>query len=136
MTIVVIYTNLLPIPFWQIVSLNIMMTMGIMGRFIPAGALTTAIPDMRDRGAYMSVSASLQQMAGGIAAAFAGLVVVQKDSHSPLEHYDTLGYVVCAITAVCIFMVYRVDVMVKQKNRVAAQSAQPQPEEASVESFH
>lgn len=125
-TIVMIYTNLLPVPFWQIVSLNIMMTMGIMGRFIPAGALTTEIPEMRDRGAYMSVSASLQQMAGGIAAAFAGLVVVQKDSHSPLEHYNTLGYVVCAITAVCIFMVYRVDVMVKRKNLLNGQPPQHQ----------
>jgi predicted MFS family arabinose efflux permease len=132
MTIVVIYTNLLPVPFWQIVSLNIMMTMGIMGRFIPAGALTTEIPEMRDRGAYMSVSASLQQMAGGIAAAFAGLVVVQKDSHSPLEHYNTLGYVVCAITAVCIFMVYRVDAMVKRKSLLNGQPAQHQPAEVPI----
>jgi predicted MFS family arabinose efflux permease len=113
--LILIYTNLSPVPLWQIIAINMVLFMGIMSRMIPATALTMSVPDMKDRGAFMSVNASLQQMAGGIAALSAGLIVTQKTKTSPLEHYDTLGIVVSVLTVVCIFLVYRVSVMVKKK---------------------
>ena len=66
--------------------------MGIMSRMVPATALASAIPDMKDRGAYMSINSSLQQMAGGIAAVCAGLIVTQTTKTSPIEQYDILEY--------------------------------------------
>ena len=63
----------------------------------------------------MSISASLQQIAGGIAAAVAGMIIVQKDKHSPLEHYDWLGYVMVGITCTTIVLMYRVNGMIKRK---------------------
>jgi predicted MFS family arabinose efflux permease len=113
--VVLIYTNLSHIPFWLVIVFNVIMMMGIMGRMIPSTALVTAIPDMQDRGAFMSINASLQQIAGGIAAAFAGIIVVQETSHSPLEHYNTLGYIVVGIAVLGVIMIYRVSVMVKDK---------------------
>jgi predicted MFS family arabinose efflux permease len=71
---------------------------------------------MQDRGAFMSINASLQQIAGGIAAAVAGMIIVQKDKYSPLQHYDTLGYVIVVIGLVTIFLLYRVNEMIKKKN--------------------
>jgi len=112
---ILIYTNLVPIPLWQVVLVNMVLFMGIMSRMIPATTLTMSIPDMKDRGAFMSVNASLQQMAGGIAALCAGLIVTQKNSTSPLENYGILGIVVSVIIAVCCIFVYRVSVMVKKK---------------------
>ncbi len=70
---------------------------------------------MNDRGAFMSVNASLQQIAAGIAAAFAGLIVVQKDKFSPLEHYHTLGYFIVCISVISIFLMHRVSNLVKRK---------------------
>lgn len=119
---VVVYTNIPVLPLAVIIALNILMTIGIMGRFIPAGALTTAIPDMKDRGAFMSVSSSLQQVSGGVAAAFAGMIVVQKDQFSPLEHYNTLGYIIVVIIAVCVFMMYRVNAMVEKRQEQTAEA--------------
>lgn len=113
--IVVVYTNLSVTPFWLVIALNIMMMMGIMSRMIPSGALVSGLPQMQDRGAFMSINSSLQQIAGGIAAVFAGFVVHQQTETSPLEHYNTLGYIIVGITALAIFMVYRVSVMVKAK---------------------
>ncbi len=113
--VVIAYTNLGQTPLWEVMIFNILMMMGIMSRFIPSGALTSAIPDMPDRGAFMSINASLSQISGGIAAAIGGMIVVQKDKFSPLEHYNTLGYVVSATCLLTIFMVYRVDRMVKGK---------------------
>ena len=115
MILIVIYTNLSVTPLWVVVCLNMMMMSGIIGRMVPAMALTTSVPSMPDRGAFMSINSSLQQIAGGIASAFAGLVVVQKDKFSPIEHYNTLGYIIVVITILCIFMVNRVDKLVKSK---------------------
>ena len=115
MVMVVLYTNLSVTPLWLVIIFNVLMMMGIMSRMVPSTALVTGIPDMADRGAFMSINSSLQQIAGGIAAAVAGMIVVQKDKFSPLEHYNTLGYIIVGITTVSIFMLYRVSVMVKKK---------------------
>ena len=111
---ILIYVNLSPIPLWQIVVINMILFMGIMSRMIPATTLTMSLPDIKDRGAFMSVNASLQQMAGGIAALCAGLIVTQETKSSPLLHYDTLGVVVSVLIVICIFFVYRVSQMVKK----------------------
>ncbi|HMJ45677.1 MAG TPA: MFS transporter [Ferruginibacter sp.] len=110
---VVIYTNLGPSPFLLVIIMNIVMMIGIMSRMVPAMALTSALPKMQDRGAFMSINSSLQQFAGGIAAAIGGMIVVQKSKVSPLEHYDTLGYVSVIIILINIWMVYRVNKIIK-----------------------
>ena len=112
---VIVYTNLAATPLWLVVVFNVLMMAGIMSRMIPSTALVTAIPVMQDRGAFMSINSSLQQIAGGIAAAFAGMIVVQKDNFSPLEHYNTLGYIIVGITIVGVFLVYRVSTLIKKK---------------------
>ncbi len=113
--LILIYTNLTPVPLWQVVVINMILFMGIMSRMIPATTLTMSVPDLRDRGAFMSVNSSLQQMAGGIAALFAGLIVTQETKTSPLRNYDTLGIVVSVLILICLYFVYRVSVMVKKK---------------------
>ncbi|HEX2845789.1 MAG TPA: MFS transporter [Chitinophagaceae bacterium] len=112
---IIVYTNLSPVPLWLIILINMILFMGIMSRVIPAVALTTSIPEMKDRGAFMSINGSLQQMAGGIAAISAGLIVSQPSKAAPLQHYPTLGIVVCCAIVVCAVFVYRVSVVVKKK---------------------
>jgi len=117
---VLIYTNLSVIPFWFVLLMNILFMIGIMSRMVPAMALTSSLPKMQDRGAYMSVSSSLQQIAGGLAAAVGGMIVVQKTKFSPLEHYNTLGYIIVGISAISVFLLSRVSRMVKRKSREQA----------------
>ena len=112
---VVVYTNLTPLPFPVILTMNILFTIGIMSRMIPAMALNTSLPRLEDRGAFMSINSSLQQMAGGLAAVVGGLIVHQETKTSPLEHYNTMGYIIVILTAICVFMVYRVSKIVKQQ---------------------
>jgi hypothetical protein len=64
----------------------------------------------------MSINASLQQIAGGVAAAVAGSIVVQKTKYSPLEHYNILGYLIVIISCISIVLLYRVSNMIKRKN--------------------
>ena len=115
MIVVVIYTNLSPVPFAVVMGMNILMMIGIMSRIVPAMALVTALPKMQDRGAFMSINSSLQQIAGGIAAGVGGMIVVQQTKTSPLQHYNTLGYVIVAIIILNIIQLYRVSNLIKAR---------------------
>ena len=120
MVMVVIYTNLTPVPLPIVLIMNVFFMIGIMSRMVPSMALTSSLPRMQDRGAFMSISSSLQQIAGGIAAGVGGMIVVQKNKFSPLEHYNTLGYVIVALSFITIFLVYRVSRLVKTQQAVKA----------------
>ena len=119
MVVVVVYTNLKPVHFGIVIMMNILMMIGIMSRIVPAMALVSALPQMQDRGAFMSINSSLQQIAGGVAAGIGGMIVIQKTKTSPLEHYDTLGYVIVILIVVNIIMMYRVSNMVKARQHIA-----------------
>lgn len=112
MIIIVIYTNLKPVPFILVLALNIVMMAAIMSRIVPAMALVSALPRMQDRGAFMSINSSLQQVAGGFAALIGGFIVVQQTKTSPLQHYNTLGYVIVVIIIANIIQMHRVNNLV------------------------
>ena len=118
MVIVVIYTNLKPVHFAVVMVMNILMMIGIMSRIVPAMAIVSALPKMQDRGAFMSINSSLQQIAGGVAAGVGGLIVVQQTKTSPLQHYNTLGYVILIIIIANIIMMYRVSNLIKAQKHI------------------
>ena len=105
MVIVVIYCNLGLTPLWMVILLNVMMFIGISSRIISSSALMTAVPEPMDRGAFMSINASVQQISGGFASVIAGMIVVQTES-GVLLHYDTLGYVVVGAMIITVVMMY------------------------------
>lgn len=128
----VVYTNLSVTPFWLVIIFNIMLMIGVMSRMIPSQALTSAIPEVADRGAFMSINASLQQIAGGVAAAAAGMIVVQKTEFSPLINYNIVGYVVTVISIAGVYLMYRVNQLTKKK---VSESAVPEKEEGMLMEF-
>ena len=111
---VVIFTHLKPLPIWELMIVNTVMFAGIMSRMIPSQALMTAIPNIEDRGAFMSINSSLQQVAGGVASVIAGMIIVQQANHK-LLHFDTLGFVVIAVMILCCFMMYAISKRVAKK---------------------
>ena len=111
---VVIYCNLSITPFWIIVIINVLLFAGIFSRMVPASALMTAIPDAKDRGAFMSINSSIPQFAGGAASAVAGLIVLQLPNQK-LLHYDTLGYVVIGAMIITAVMMYFLNQQVTKK---------------------
>ncbi len=109
------YSHFSVTPFWVVAITHMLMMSAIMSRMAPAMALTSAIPQAHDRGAYMSVNSSLQQIAGGFGGLLAAAIIVQKDHYSPLEHFDTLAYIASAIMLFTIYLVYRVSRLVEKK---------------------
>ena len=105
---ILIYSRLEQTTFLILVLVNGLMMMGIMARMIPSQALTASLPEPKDRGAFMSINSSLQQLAGGVAAMIGGWIVIQSTENSPLERFDQLGNLVIVIIVVNIFLTYRV----------------------------
>jgi len=104
---VLIYTNLSTTPIALVILVNALMFVGISSRMIPSQALMSAVPLQKHRGAFMSISSSVQQISGGIAAYLAGLIV-EEGAGGHLEHFERLGYVVVAASLVTIVMMYRI----------------------------
>lgn len=114
--VIVIYANLGPSPFWIVLIMNLGLQVGFLSRTVPSISLTSALPQKQDRGAFMGINSSLQQIAGGMAAALGGVIVVQKDKFSPLEHYNTLVYVVVLLSVISVALLLRVSRIVKKND--------------------
>jgi len=104
-TMVVIYTHLGVTPIGLVILVNSVLFVGVFSRMISAQALISAIPAPADRGAYMSISSSLQQVSGGLAAIVGGLIVSESASGA-LEHFDIVGYVLVGTTLITLVMMY------------------------------
>ena len=105
---VLIYTNLPKVNLMTLIAVNIFMMTGIMARMVPSQALNASIPGIADRGAFMSINSSLQQLSGGLAALLGGVIVLQKNEFSPLERFDLLGWVVVGVILLNIYFTRRV----------------------------
>ena len=112
---VLVYVHLGETTLFVLIVVNIFMMGGIMARMVPSQALTTSVPEAKDRGAFMSINSSLQQMAGGVAAMIGGKIVWQYSPSAPLMNFDLLGYVVIAVILINIYLTYRVYNYVKSK---------------------
>lgn len=118
--IIVYYTNLGPTPFWYVTLLNTVLMMGVLSRIISSSALITAIPSPGERGSFMSINSSVQQLSGGIASIFAGLIVVQTID-GKLRHYNTVGYIVTATIIITIFMLRAINKSLLEKSQEPGQ---------------
>ena len=68
---VLIYTHLGQVTLTVAIIVNVLMFVGIFSRMIPSQALISAIPAPQQRGSFSAISASLQQLSGGLGSVFA-----------------------------------------------------------------
>lgn len=117
LVLVVYYTNLGVTPLWFLIVLNAVLFLGVTSRMIASSALMTAVPEPADRGAFMGVNSSVAQISGGIASAFAGMIVFQTESGF-IEHYPILGIIVAISMIITIGMMQIInrDIMRRQSH--------------------
>jgi predicted MFS family arabinose efflux permease len=116
---VAIYTPLGITPIWMVIIISVIMFAGITCRMITSSALMSAMPEPQDRGAFMSITSSVQQISGGIASAIAGLIVYQAPN-GILQRYYILGYVVIATMLITIASTYWIDKHIKKMMAIRA----------------
>lgn len=128
---IAIYTELGITPLWMVIVLNVFLFVGISSRMISASALISAVPQPQDRGAFMSINSSIQQLSGGIAATFAGVIVYQaKDGK--MMNYPLLGFVVIGSMIVAVILMRRLDLMIKRNPIGETATKIPEAEESDL----
>ena len=73
------------------------------GRWIPAVAMITATVEPKNRGSFMSINSSVQQLAAAFGATLSGLIIIQ-DKNGQLLHYQYVGYIAIAATLIAILL--------------------------------
>jgi predicted MFS family arabinose efflux permease len=116
---VTIYTHLPPVTLAVAITVNVLMFVGIFSRMIPSQALITAIPEPSQRGSFSAISASLQQLSGGLGSVFAAAIIAENADGS-LRHFDRLGFVVVGTSILALIVMYFVQKQVAQKSGAAA----------------
>jgi predicted MFS family arabinose efflux permease len=114
---VLFYTSLGRTPLLQVIAINVVLFVAISSRMICSQALMSAIPSPDTRGSFMAVSASVQQLSGGVASVLAGLIVVEGPG-GVLLHFERLGYVVAGASLVTLLMMNRIRRVVPERPRV------------------
>jgi predicted MFS family arabinose efflux permease len=113
---VLIYTHLGQVSLTTAIVVNVLMFVGIFSRMIPSQALISAIPEPSQRGSFSAVSASVQQLSGGLGSVLAGAIIAQNADGS-LRHFDRVGYVVVATTTISLVAMYFVQKSVANQTR-------------------
>jgi predicted MFS family arabinose efflux permease len=103
---VLIYTHLGPIPVAALIAINATMFVGIFSRLIPFQAIASSVPVLTQRGSFNAISASLQQISGGLASVVAGHIVVM-GADGRLAHFEVVGYVVVGTSLVAVALLWR-----------------------------
>src|SRR5689334_5892801 len=116
---VLIYTHLGRVSLTVAITVNVLMFVGIFSRMIPSQALITAIPAANQRGSFSAISASLQQLSGGLGSVSAAAIIAE-DAEGTLRHFDRLGYIVVGTSLCALLAMYFVQ---RQVARRAGQAA-------------
>jgi predicted MFS family arabinose efflux permease len=84
-------TNLPPVSLAAALTASTLFMVLTAGRMVPAWALITSCVVPRYRGSFLSLNASVQQFALGLAALVAGAILRQADETAPLTGFPTVG---------------------------------------------
>lgn len=100
-------TNLWPMPLWSVLAISGVFFIVVNGRMIPMQAIVSGVVTPQQRGGFMSINSSVQQLATGLAALTGG-AIVHKTTDGHIEHYALVGYISILLIAVSIWLAGRV----------------------------
>jgi predicted MFS family arabinose efflux permease len=113
-TMVAVYVDLGVTPLFLVLIVHSLLFVGVSSKMVSERALMSAIPDHSDRGWFMSLSASVQQLSGGVGAVVAGLIVTETAEGS-LQHFDIVGFLVIAANVITLAMMYTINKTVSKE---------------------
>lgn len=100
-------THLPPVPIWVVLSATTCFMVFISGRMIPAMTIVSSTAKPQNRGSFMSIVSSFQQIAAGIATLTAGWILGSEPSGS-LVGYSNVGYFAVGASLVAMLLVRRI----------------------------
>jgi MFS transporter, DHA1 family, inner membrane transport protein len=100
---VFLITHMPPIPYYYVLVVTAFFFIFSGGRMIPAQAMITAVVTPQQRGGFMSINSSVQQLASGAAAMLAGAIVTTNET-GQLQNYNYVGIVGIVISLFSIII--------------------------------
>jgi MFS transporter, DHA1 family, inner membrane transport protein len=100
-------TNLQPVPMWVVLFISGIFFIFVSGRMIPVQAIVSNVVPPQQRGGFLAINSSVQQLATGTAASIAGAMVHQTEG-GRLEGYDAVGYLSIALILMSVWLAGRV----------------------------
>jgi predicted MFS family arabinose efflux permease len=112
---ILVLTNLPPAPLYVAIATTTLFMVTTSGRMVPAQALITASAAPRYRGSFMSVTASVQQMASGLASILGGLILgtpggagpAVEGGLAPIVGFGWVGLISAFFTVVSVILAGR-----------------------------
>jgi predicted MFS family arabinose efflux permease len=101
---ILLMTNMGPTPLTASLLLTTLLFVCSGGRMVPALAMLTSSARPAYRGSFMSANTSVQQMAMGLAALVAGILLHQAGPNAPIEGYPLVGLLACAATVLGVWL--------------------------------
>lgn len=89
------------------------------GRMIPAMAIVSGTVKPQNRGSFMSLQASLQQVSLGLASFLAGLIVSRDPATGALLHYPLVGYISLVAGVLCLYLIGRIRIVDNEAESLA-----------------
>jgi MFS transporter, DHA1 family, inner membrane transport protein len=100
-------TNLWPVPLWVVLIISGLFFITVNGRMIPTQAIVSSVTTPQQRGGFMSINSSMQQLASGIAANIAGAIVYE-NANGRIERYNWVGWFSITLIVCSVFLAGRV----------------------------
>jgi predicted MFS family arabinose efflux permease len=99
-------THLGPTPITLVLLITTSFFVVSGGRMIPAMALITGTVEPRNRGSFMGIQSSVQQIAAGLASLLAARIVFQ-DPAGHLLHFEIVGYLSVVASLICVWAAWK-----------------------------
>ncbi len=106
---IVLITNMPAIAYYYVLAVTGIWFVFSTGRGIPANAIISNVVPPQQRGSFMSVNSSVQQLFIGLASLIAGWVVKAPPGQK-LSNYNVTGYISIAIVLLCVFIAQKLHV--------------------------
>ena len=100
-------TNLGPAPLWAVLATAGLFFIAANGRMVPTQAIISGVVTPQNRGGFMSINSSVQQLSTGIAANIAGAIIAEGPG-GRIENYHWVGYFSITLITASIFLAKRV----------------------------
>lgn len=103
-------TNLGPVPLPLVLFTSTLFFVLISGRFVPVMAIVTSSVTKANRGAFMGINSSLQQISMGIASMLAGFIISYNTS-GEMNYFNIVGYISMFMTLVFVYIASKVKII-------------------------
>ncbi|MFN7294818.1 MAG: MFS transporter, partial [Bacteroidota bacterium] len=100
---VLLITNMGDIPVYAALVVTTFFMIFIGGRMVPATTMVTSTVLPKNRGSFMSINSSVQQLSSSIASFASGMVIV-KNAGGSLSHYNWIGFFAVAASFLSLYV--------------------------------